>query len=151
MVVGSCGCACVGVCCGRVGGWVAVELREVKEAHASGGACAAAGQAGRRQAGRQAEGRPPLGLRLTCRSPCQLMSALAGCSLCSMLLPCPVSPNSAFAVQAKGRPYNIVFVGVNGVGKSTNLAKVRAERMESTCGHAPGCQLGAPCPWHLYC
>lgn len=26
--------------------------------------------------------------------------------------------------QAKGRPYSIVFVGVNGVGKSTNLAKV---------------------------
>ncbi|EFN56873.1 hypothetical protein CHLNCDRAFT_21935 [Chlorella variabilis] len=28
------------------------------------------------------------------------------------------------AVQAKGQPYTIVFVGVNGVGKSTNLAKV---------------------------
>lgn len=28
------------------------------------------------------------------------------------------------AAQAKGRPYTIVFVGVNGVGKSTNLAKV---------------------------
>ena len=26
--------------------------------------------------------------------------------------------------QARGRPYTIVFVGVNGVGKSTNLAKV---------------------------
>ncbi len=25
----------------------------------------------------------------------------------------------------KGRPYTIVFCGVNGVGKSTNLAKVR--------------------------
>ena len=28
------------------------------------------------------------------------------------------------AAKAKGRPYSIVFVGVNGVGKSTNLAKV---------------------------
>lgn len=28
------------------------------------------------------------------------------------------------AAQARGRPYTIVFVGVNGVGKSTNLAKV---------------------------
>ena len=27
-------------------------------------------------------------------------------------------------LQAKGRPYIITFVGVNGVGKSTNLAKV---------------------------
>ena len=26
--------------------------------------------------------------------------------------------------QAKGKPYSIVFVGVNGVGKSTNLAKI---------------------------
>ena len=26
--------------------------------------------------------------------------------------------------KARGRPYTIVFVGVNGVGKSTNLAKV---------------------------
>ena len=28
------------------------------------------------------------------------------------------------ALQARGKPYVIVFVGVNGVGKSTNLAKV---------------------------
>lgn len=28
------------------------------------------------------------------------------------------------AAKAQGRPYSIVFVGVNGVGKSTNLAKV---------------------------
>ena len=28
------------------------------------------------------------------------------------------------AAQAQGRPYVMVFVGVNGVGKSTNLAKV---------------------------
>ena len=28
------------------------------------------------------------------------------------------------AARAKGRPYTIVFVGVNGVGKSTNLAKI---------------------------
>lgn len=28
------------------------------------------------------------------------------------------------ASKAKGEPYVIVFVGVNGVGKSTNLAKV---------------------------
>jgi hypothetical protein len=28
------------------------------------------------------------------------------------------------AKQAKGLPYSIVFVGVNGVGKSTNLAKI---------------------------
>lgn len=29
-----------------------------------------------------------------------------------------------FAAKAQGRPYSIVFVGVNGVGKSTNLSKV---------------------------
>ena len=28
------------------------------------------------------------------------------------------------AAKAKGRPYTITFCGVNGVGKSTNLAKV---------------------------
>jgi hypothetical protein len=28
------------------------------------------------------------------------------------------------AAKARGKPYTIVFVGVNGVGKSTNLAKV---------------------------
>lgn len=28
------------------------------------------------------------------------------------------------AQKAKGKPYSIVFVGVNGVGKSTNLAKI---------------------------
>lgn len=28
------------------------------------------------------------------------------------------------AAQARGQPYTIVFVGVNGVGKSTNLAKI---------------------------
>lgn len=28
------------------------------------------------------------------------------------------------AAQTKNRPYTIVFVGVNGVGKSTNLAKI---------------------------
>ncbi len=30
----------------------------------------------------------------------------------------------AQAAKARGKPYTIVFVGVNGVGKSTNLAKV---------------------------
>lgn len=28
------------------------------------------------------------------------------------------------AAKAKGKPYTMVFVGVNGVGKSTNLAKI---------------------------
>ena len=28
------------------------------------------------------------------------------------------------AAKARGKPYTIVFVGVNGVGKSTNLSKV---------------------------
>ena len=28
------------------------------------------------------------------------------------------------AAQARNKPYTIVFVGVNGVGKSTNLAKI---------------------------
>ncbi len=46
--------------------------------------------------------------------------------------------------KARGKPYTIVFVGVNGVGKSTNLAKiaywllqnevsVRAPRPVSSC------------------
>lgn len=30
----------------------------------------------------------------------------------------------AIEAKKKGRPYIMVFVGVNGVGKSTNLAKV---------------------------
>jgi len=29
------------------------------------------------------------------------------------------------AAKEQGKPYVVVFVGVNGVGKSTNLAKVR--------------------------
>ena len=28
------------------------------------------------------------------------------------------------AAKAQGRPYSIVFVGINGVGKSTSLSKV---------------------------
>jgi signal recognition particle receptor subunit alpha len=32
----------------------------------------------------------------------------------------------AMEAKREGRPYTIVFVGVNGVGKSTNLAKVSA-------------------------
>lgn len=36
------------------------------------------------------------------------------------------APTLCCCLQAKGRPYSIVFVGVNGVGKSTNLAKVGA-------------------------
>ena len=32
--------------------------------------------------------------------------------------------NTLQAAKARGKPYTIVFVGVNGVGKSTNLAKV---------------------------
>eukprot|EP00501_MAST-03F_sp_TOSAG23-6_P001647 GSMAST32.ASY1.ANO1.1715.1 assembled CDS len=31
---------------------------------------------------------------------------------------------SAFQAKAEGRPYSIVFIGVNGVGKSTSLSKV---------------------------
>jgi signal recognition particle receptor subunit alpha len=30
----------------------------------------------------------------------------------------------AYRAKEKGKPYVIVFIGVNGVGKSTNLAKV---------------------------
>ena len=30
----------------------------------------------------------------------------------------------AMAAQRRGRPYSVTFCGVNGVGKSTNLAKV---------------------------
>ena len=36
----------------------------------------------------------------------------------------PPPPHTLLRLQAKGRPYVVVFVGVNGVGKSTNLAKV---------------------------
>lgn len=32
----------------------------------------------------------------------------------------------AIAAQRRGRPYSVTFCGVNGVGKSTNLAKVSA-------------------------
>ena len=31
---------------------------------------------------------------------------------------------NALAAKKRGEPYKIVFIGVNGVGKSTNLAKV---------------------------
>ena len=34
------------------------------------------------------------------------------------------APLSQCCVACRGRPYVIVFVGVNGVGKSTNLAKI---------------------------
>lgn len=30
----------------------------------------------------------------------------------------------AFAAKKRGEPYKVVFIGVNGVGKSTSLAKV---------------------------
>jgi signal recognition particle GTPase len=36
------------------------------------------------------------------------------------------------AAKERGRPYVIVFVGVNGVGKSTNLAKVCISRHHIT-------------------
>ena len=36
------------------------------------------------------------------------------------------------AAKERGRPYVIVFVGVNGVGKSTNLAKVCISRHHTT-------------------
>ncbi len=36
------------------------------------------------------------------------------------LLPAPATPRP----QARGKPYVVVFCGVNGVGKSTNLAKI---------------------------
>ena len=36
-------------------------------------------------------------------------------------MPCRAQVREA---KARGRPYTVVFVGVNGVGKSTNLAKV---------------------------
>ena len=35
-----------------------------------------------------------------------------------------VCPPHPAPLQAKGKPYVIVFCGVNGVGKSTNLAKI---------------------------
>lgn len=33
------------------------------------------------------------------------------------------------AAKEQGKPYVVVFVGVNGVGKSTNLAKVTLKHM----------------------
>lgn len=39
------------------------------------------------------------------------------------------------AAKEAGRPYTVVFVGVNGVGKSTNLSKVSL-RLKSR--HLPG-------------
>ena len=32
--------------------------------------------------------------------------------------------------KRRGKPYTIVFCGVNGVGKSTNLAKVKKNRFQ---------------------
>ena len=68
--------------------------------------------------------------------------------------------------RAEKRPHVIVFVGVNGVGKSTSLSKVRAEQSEgrpmewsggrpmewSEGGRPPrapprGRSQGAACPW----
>ena len=38
--------------------------------------------------------------------------------------PSPGPPRAPQRQRAKGRPYVVVFCGVNGVGKSTNLAKI---------------------------
>lgn len=76
-----------------------------------------------------------------------------------ILLEVPHSPPPLPSVcaQARGKPYVIVFVGVNGVGKSTNLAKVaywllqnqvkvreeaRAERCRAVWTCACMCVLG---------
>lgn len=53
---------------------------------------------------------------------------------CVFVCPCcAVTPKQSMdvlrevrACKAKGRPYVCVFVGVNGVGKSTSLSKVSA-------------------------
>lgn len=40
------------------------------------------------------------------------------------LIFCFLGTSQVREAKGRGRPYTIVFVGVNGVGKSTNLAKV---------------------------
>ena len=47
---------------------------------------------------------------------------LQGTHHCVMF--CILGASQVREAKARGRPYTIVFVGVNGVGKSTNLAKV---------------------------
>ena len=47
-------------------------------------------------------------------------SLVAGCAS----LDCACCSSQVNAAKARGKPYTIVFVGVNGVGKSTNLAKI---------------------------
>ncbi len=46
--------------------------------------------------------------------------------------------------KARGRPYTVVFVGVNGVGKSTNLAKVAYWLLQNDVSARPS-------PTHLSC
>lgn len=95
-------------------------LREVKAA-----------QVGRR-ASHQAGGRQ------RCLNACRPHKhAAMGACWCALSLP----PTRAARLQAKGRPYTIVFVGVNGVGKSTNLAKV---------GHGEE-PIRAELTWHSIC
>jgi hypothetical protein len=55
--------------------------------------------------------------------------------------------------RRKGRPYVIVFCGVNGVGKSTNLAKITYWLGQhgikvSRQGEEEGCAAPGEC-WHL--
>ena len=75
----------------------------------------------------QAVGKSIKGQRL---GTCQQMTALIKDSL-EMAIKQILTPNSASDIfveiamaKAKNRPYTIAFIGVNGVGKSTNLSKV---------------------------
>lgn len=54
------------------------------------------------------------------------------------------------AARARGKPYSIVFVGVNGVGKSTNLAKVafwlRQQNLRVMIAACDTFRCGLDCP-----
>jgi hypothetical protein len=66
--------------------------------------------------------KPPVVCCYTCRAACCVLLHVLRCAPCLL---CSVDIlREVHAAKAKGKPYTIVFVGVNGVGKSTNLAKV---------------------------
>ncbi len=63
--------------------------------------------------------------REVCRCSARVQNLIGGLSRwLSAGLNAPGARAQVREAKARGRPYTIVFVGVNGVGKSTNLAKV---------------------------
>ena len=77
------------------------------------------------------------------QSPVSVLPPLQRPARPSLLHPAAKSalPAQVHAARAKGRPYTIVFVGVNGVGKSTSLSKVAYWLLQNDIKARPGPQI----------